>query len=103
MSIDPRFWPGMGLCGVDQWISRYRLLARQDGLGGPYYGLWAFDPVQNAWSLLTPLDSNGQPFSLEPQTVEHIIEREGNESAAWNLCGRDCAVLATDWWSLARH
>jgi len=52
---------------------------------------------------LVPLDSNGQPFSLAPQTVEHIIEREGNESAAWNLCGRNCAVLATDWWSLARH
>jgi hypothetical protein len=44
------------------WDSTHNLLLMlggwQDSLIGPYYALWAFDPKQNAWSQLTPLDSS---------------------------------------------
>jgi hypothetical protein len=30
----------------------------EDGQTQPFWGLWAYDPRQNAWEILTPLDNN---------------------------------------------
>ncbi len=48
--------------GMAAWDSTHKVLLLmggwKDGQGVPYYGVWAFDPKQNAWKLLTPLDNN---------------------------------------------
>jgi len=43
------------------WDSLHNVLLMmggwQDSLTAPYYALWSFNPKQNAWGQLTPLDS----------------------------------------------
>jgi serine/threonine protein kinase len=49
--------------GMGAWDSKDNLVLLmggwEDGQGVPYWGLWAFDPKQDAWGLLTPLNSAG--------------------------------------------
>jgi len=49
--------------GMGTWDSKDNVMLLmggwEDGQGVPYWGLWAFDPKQNAWGLLTPLNSAG--------------------------------------------
>ncbi len=49
--------------GMGAWDSKDNLMLLiggwEDGQGVPYWGLWAFDPKQDAWGLLTPLNSAG--------------------------------------------
>jgi Galactose oxidase, central domain len=49
--------------GIGTWDSTNRVMylmgGWQDGQPSPFYGFWVFDPHQNAWALLTPLDTNG--------------------------------------------
>jgi len=49
--------------GIGAWDSTnhvmYLMGGWQDGQPSPFYGLWVFDPHQNAWALLTPLDNSG--------------------------------------------
>lgn len=48
------------------WDSAHNVLLLmggwKDGQSAPFNGLWAYDPKQNAWKLLTPLDSSGNPI-----------------------------------------
>ncbi|HKF39017.1 MAG TPA: kelch repeat-containing protein, partial [Ktedonobacteraceae bacterium] len=48
--------------GMGAWDSKDGMLllmgGYKDGNSVPYWGLWAFDPKQNAWGLLTPLNSS---------------------------------------------
>src|SRR6266487_4609894 len=49
--------------GMGTWDSKDNLMLLmggwEDGQGVPYWGFWAFDPKQDAWGLLTPLNSAG--------------------------------------------
>jgi hypothetical protein len=64
--------------GMGAWDSKDNLMLLmggwEDGQTIPYWGFWAFDPKQDAWGLLTPLNSTGA----------HIIP------------GRTAAVMAWD-------
>jgi galactose oxidase-like protein len=49
--------------GMGAWDSKDNLVLLmggwEDGQTIPYWGFWAFDPKQDAWGLLTPLNSTG--------------------------------------------
>ncbi len=49
--------------GMGAWDSKDKVMLLfggwEDGQGIPFWGLWAFDPKQDAWGLLTPLNSAG--------------------------------------------
>jgi Galactose oxidase, central domain/Viral BACON domain len=49
--------------GMGTWDSKDNVMLLmggwEDGQGIPYWGLWAFDPKQDAWGLLTPLNNAG--------------------------------------------
>jgi serine/threonine protein kinase len=49
--------------GIGAWDSKDNVMLLlggwEDGQGIPFWGLWAFDPKQDAWGLLTPLNSAG--------------------------------------------
>ena len=48
--------------GIGAWDSKDHVLLLlggwEDGQDQPFWGLWAYDPGQNAWEILTPLDNN---------------------------------------------
>ena len=46
----------------------------------PYWGLWAFDPSQNAWSLLTPLNSAGKNI-IPGATASAMVYDEKDQEA----------------------
>lgn len=52
--------------GMGAWDSKDNVMLLMggwlDSSGIPYYGLWAFDPRQDAWWLVTPLQNNGTKF-----------------------------------------
>lgn len=70
------------------WDSTHHVLLLmggwQDGQGVPFYGLWAFDPVQDAWGLLTPLDSS----------KNHIIPGRTAAVMAWDATNQRAYIYA---------
>jgi hypothetical protein len=48
--------------GAGTWDSKDHVLLLmggwEDGQDQPYWGMWVYDPGQNAWEILTPLDNN---------------------------------------------
>jgi serine/threonine protein kinase len=56
----------------------------QDGQDEPFWGLWAYDPRQDAWKLLTPLDSNGA----------HILPGRTASIMVWDAVDRQAYIYA---------
>lgn len=74
--------------GMGTWDSKDNVLLLmggwQDGQGVPYWGLWAFDPKQNAWGLLTPLNSAGA----------HIIPGRTSATMVWDATDQHAYIYA---------
>ncbi|MGI9058955.1 MAG: Kelch repeat-containing protein [Ktedonobacteraceae bacterium] len=62
----------------------------ETGQGVPFWGVWAFDPVQNAWGLVTPLypDANGQ------YTGPHIIPGRTAATMVWDASNQRAYIYA---------
>lgn len=56
----------------------------ENGQGIPFWGFWAYDPVQNAWGLLTPLDNNGA----------HIIPGRTDAAMLWDATDQRAYIYA---------
>ncbi|HZU70545.1 MAG TPA: kelch repeat-containing protein [Ktedonobacteraceae bacterium] len=74
--------------GIGAWDSRDHLLLLmggwENGQSEPFWGLWAYDPKQNAWDLLTPLDSHGN----------HIIPGRTASTMVWDAADRRAYIYA---------
>ncbi len=74
--------------GMGAWDSKDNLLLLmggwEDGQGVPYWGLWAFDPKQDAWGLLTPLNSAGA----------HIIPGRTAAVMVWDAADQRAYIYA---------
>jgi serine/threonine protein kinase len=72
------------------WDSKDNLLLLmggwKDGNGVPYWGLWAFDPKQDAWGLLTPLE-NGS-------SGPHIIPGRTGAMMVWDATDQEAFIYA---------
>lgn len=70
------------------WDSKDNMLllmgGYENGQGIPFWGLWAYDPRQNAWSLLTPLDGNGA----------HIIPGRTDAAMVWDATDQRAYIYA---------
>lgn len=62
----------------------------ETGQGIPFWGVWAYDPVQNAWGLVTPLypDANGQ------YTGPHIIPGRTASTMVWDASNQRAYIYA---------
>jgi hypothetical protein len=62
----------------------------ETGQGVPFWGVWAYDPVQNAWGLVTPLypDANGQ------YTGPHIIPGRIAGTMVWDASNQHAYIYA---------
>lgn len=56
----------------------------EDGQGVPFYGLWVYDPAQNAWGIVTPLDGNGA----------HIIPGRTAAAMLWDSADQSAYIYA---------
>jgi Kelch motif len=74
--------------GVGAWDSKDHLLLLmggwEDGQGVPFFGFWAYDPTQNAWSLLTPLNSGGG----------HIVPGRTASAMVWDATDNRAYIYA---------
>jgi hypothetical protein len=74
--------------GMGAWDSKDHLLLLmggwQDGQPEPFWGIWAYDPKQDAWDLLTPLDSNNA----------HIIPGRTASVMVWDAVDRHAYIYA---------
>jgi serine/threonine protein kinase len=74
--------------GMGVWDSKDNLLLLmggwQDGQGVPYWGFWAFNPQQDAWGLLTPLNSAGA----------HIIPGRTAAVTVWDATDQRAYIYA---------
>ncbi|HJT56081.1 MAG TPA: kelch repeat-containing protein [Ktedonobacteraceae bacterium] len=74
--------------GIGVWDSKDHLLLLmggwEDGQPEPFWGVWAYDPKQNAWDLLTPLDSNGN----------HIIPGRTASMMVWDAVDQRAYIYA---------
>jgi serine/threonine protein kinase len=74
--------------GMGTWDSRDHLLLLmggwENGQTEPFWGLWAYDPKQNAWDLLTPLDSHGN----------HIIPGRTASAMVWDAADQRAYIYA---------
>lgn len=75
--------------GIGTWDGKDHLLLLmggwEDGQGVPFFGLWAYDPVQNAWNLLTPLDKNGA--HLVPGRTASVMVWDATDNRAYIYAG----------------
>ena len=62
----------------------------ETGQGVPFWGVWAYDPVQNAWGLVTPLypDAKGQ------YTGPHIIPGRTASAMVWDASNQHAYIYA---------
>ncbi len=51
----------------------------------PYWGLWAFDPKQNAWGLLTPLNSSNT--NIIPGRTAAVMVWDATDQQAFIYAG----------------
>jgi len=76
--------------GMGTWDSKDNMLLLmggwKDGNGVPYWGLWAFDPKQDAWGLLTPLE-NGS-------SGPHIIPGRTGAMMVWDATDQEAFIYA---------
>ncbi len=74
--------------GMASWDSKDKVLLLfggwEDGQGIPYWGLWAFDPKQDAWGLLTPLNSSGA----------HILPGRTASAMVWDATDQQAYIYA---------
>src|SRR6266704_986491 len=74
--------------GMAVWDSKDKIMLLfggwEDGQGIPYWGLWAFDPKQNAWGLLTPLNSSGA----------HILPGRTAAAMVWDATDQHAYIYA---------
>ncbi|MGZ3623760.1 MAG: Kelch repeat-containing protein [Ktedonobacteraceae bacterium] len=74
--------------GMAVWDSKDKVMLLfggwEDGQGIPYWGLWAFDPKQNAWGLLTPLNSSGA----------HILPGRTASAMVWDATDQHAYIYA---------
>jgi N-acetylneuraminic acid mutarotase len=74
--------------GMGAWDSKHNMLLLfggwEDGQGVPFFGLWVYDPKQNAWDLLTPLDSSGA----------HIIPGRTDGAMVWDATDQQAYIYA---------
>ncbi len=70
------------------WDSKDNMLllmgGYENGQGIPFWGFWAYDPKQNAWSFLTPLDNNGA----------HIIPGRTDATMVWDATDKRAYIYA---------
>jgi serine/threonine protein kinase/N-acetylneuraminic acid mutarotase len=62
----------------------------ETGQGIPFWGVWAFDPAQNAWGLITPLypDADGN------FTGPHIIPGRTSSAMVWDVTNARAYIYA---------
>ena len=81
---------------IGTWDSKNNVLLLmggwETGQGVPFWGVWAYDPVQNAWGLVTPLypDANGQ------FTGAHIIPGRTSGAMIWDSIDKRAYIYAGD-------
>jgi len=79
---------------IGTWDSKNNVLLLmggwETGQGVPFWGVWAYDPVQNAWGLVTPLypDANGQ------FTGPHIIPGRTASTMIWDTTDQRAYIYA---------
>jgi hypothetical protein len=75
--------------GMGTWDSKDNVMLLmggwEDGQVVPYWGLWAFDPKQNAWGLLTPLNSAGA--HIIPGRTAAVIMWDASDQRAYIYAG----------------
>lgn len=76
--------------GMGTWDSKDNVLLMMGGWNdasqnGPYWGLWAYDPKQNAWDELTPLNSSG--IAIIPGRTAAAMVWDAKEEAAYIYAG----------------
>ncbi len=75
--------------GIGAWDSKDGMLllmgGYKDGNGVPYWGLWAFDPKQNAWGLLTPLNSSNT--NIIPGRTAAVMVWDATDQQAFIYAG----------------
>ncbi|HYL41835.1 MAG TPA: protein kinase [Ktedonobacteraceae bacterium] len=80
--------PGPRQGAIGAWDSKDNLLILtggwEAGLTIPYYGIWVYDPVQNAWGLVTPLNGGGA----------HIIPGRVNGAMVWDAAQQRAYIYA---------
>ncbi|MFL5627295.1 MAG: protein kinase domain-containing protein [Ktedonobacteraceae bacterium] len=80
--------PGPRQGAIGTWDSRDNLLILtggwEAGLTVPYYGVWVYDPVQNAWGLITPLNGSGT----------RIIPGRTNGAMVWDATQQRAYIYA---------
>jgi serine/threonine protein kinase len=76
--------------GIGAWDSKDNVLLMIGGWndsdpGGPYWGLWAYDPQTNLWDLLTPLNSANN--NIIPGRTASAMAWDSREQAAYIYAG----------------
>lgn len=76
--------------GMGAWDSKDNVLLLMGGWndsaqGTPYWGLWAFDPKQEAWALLTPLNSANT--NIIPGRTAAVMVWDAKDQAAYIYAG----------------
>jgi serine/threonine protein kinase len=76
--------------GIGAWDSKDHVMLMIGGwndkdTGGPYYGLWAYDPAVNQWALLTPLNSSNT--NIIPGRTASAMVWDAREQAAYIYAG----------------
>ena len=82
---------------IGTWDSKNNVLVMmggwETGQGGvPFWGVWVYDPMQNAWGLVTPLypDANGN------YTGPHIIPGRTASAMVWDTTDARAYIYAGD-------
>jgi hypothetical protein len=74
--------------GMGTWDSKDHVLLLmggwEDGQDVPFWGIWAYDPGQNAWEILTPLDNNQQ----------HIVPGRTASVMVWDAIDQHAYIYA---------
>ena len=92
--------------GMGTWDSKDNVLLMMGGWNdssqnGPYWGLWAYDPKQNAWDEPTPLNSAGN--AVIPGRTAAAMVWDAKEQAAYIYAGAGNAKTGSslnDFWTL---
>ena len=76
--------------GIGAWDSKDHVMLMMGGwndndTGGPYWGLWAYDPGTNMWALLTPLNSSNN--NVMPGRTASAMAWDAREQAAYIYAG----------------
>ncbi len=76
--------------GIGVWDSKDHVMLMMGGwndkdTGGPYWGLWAYDPGTNMWALLTPLNSSNN--NIIPGRTASAMAWDAREQAAYIYAG----------------